>query len=37
MNDSLTFESLLNPLFFKVGVVFDLTLDFDSMGGTDAF
>ena len=29
--------SLLNPLFFKVGVVFDLTLDFDSMGGADAF
>jgi hypothetical protein len=37
MNDSLTFMSLLNLLFFKVGVVFDLTLDFDSMGGIDAF
>ena len=29
--------SLLNQLFFKMGEVFDLTLDFDSMGGTDTF
>jgi len=37
MNDSLTFVGLLNPLFFKAGLVFNLTLDFDSMGGTNAF